>query len=56
MSIKTEAVEEFHGEETPEEIGEDLRQISKKAILKIRAKNIVKDKVFDAKEMKDETF
>ena len=33
MSIKTEAVEEFYGEETPEEIGEDVRQISKKATL-----------------------
>ena len=56
ISIKTESVEEFYGEETPEEIREDVRQIFKKKILKIRAKNIDKDKVFYAKEMKDEDF
>ena len=66
--IKTEAVEEFYGEQTHEETQqEEMPQISKEEILNIRAKyidknvslgveDIGKDNVFEAKEMKEKEF
>jgi len=66
--IKTEAVEEFYGEQTHEETQqEEMPQISKEEILSMRAKYIDKDisldvedidegNAFEVKEMKDEDF